>query len=203
MARLGRPTKKAKPGTKASLGLKVTATLKARLEEAAAESGRTQSQEAEYRLERSFDRLNLLREVLELGYGRELAGLVQTIGDTAIRVAWSARGVMFVYDRAKAEKVSIDQCLSDPWIFDEVASAVAILLKHLAPTGDAQPPGALRRIHSDDRKFLKGLGAKWAGDVIEILNDPKTEDRLRWAAENLAHLISKTRTLLISKKDES
>lgn len=52
--RRGRPTKKAKSGTKVSLGLKVTASVKARLEDAAAKSGRTQSQEAEHRLERSF-----------------------------------------------------------------------------------------------------------------------------------------------------
>lgn len=54
MARRGRPTKTAKPGTKVSLGLKVTAMVKGLLEAEAAKSGRTQSQEAEYRLERSF-----------------------------------------------------------------------------------------------------------------------------------------------------
>ncbi len=54
MARRGRPTKDPKPGQKASLGLKVTADLKKRLEMAAKQSGRTQSQEAEVRLERTF-----------------------------------------------------------------------------------------------------------------------------------------------------
>ncbi len=44
MHRRGRPTKQTKPGTKASLGLKVTAHVKGRLEEAAKLSGRTQSQ---------------------------------------------------------------------------------------------------------------------------------------------------------------
>ena len=76
MARKGRPTKTAKPGTKASLGLKVTASLKSRLEEAAAASGRTQSQEAEYRLERSFDRADLMWEMMELAYGREAGALI-------------------------------------------------------------------------------------------------------------------------------
>ncbi len=168
----------------------MTASLKARLEEAAAASGRTQSQEAEYRLERSFDRFDLLKEVLELSYGRHLAGLLQTIGDTAVRVAGITNAMLLHYPRAEAAKVSLDRCLSDPWTFDQVASAVTILLKHLAPADDAQPPEALRRELVDDSPLIKGIGAKLAADVIEILNDPG-EDRLQWAAENLADLISK------------
>lgn len=53
--RIGRPPKKP-IGKRASLGLKVTADIKARMERAAELSGRSQSQEAELRLERSFDR---------------------------------------------------------------------------------------------------------------------------------------------------
>ncbi|MER8431395.1 hypothetical protein [Mesorhizobium caraganae] len=50
----GRPTKAPTPGERVSLGLRVTADMKERLDRAAAENGRSQSQEAEYRLERSF-----------------------------------------------------------------------------------------------------------------------------------------------------
>lgn len=64
--RVGRPTKAAEPGRKVSLGLKVTPAIKDRLEQSAHEAGRTQSQEAEYRLERSFDRQNLLNELRTL-----------------------------------------------------------------------------------------------------------------------------------------
>ncbi len=60
-ARRGRPTKAPPPGRKASLGLKVTARLKARIERAAYENGRTQSQEAEARLARSFDAEDFLQ----------------------------------------------------------------------------------------------------------------------------------------------
>lgn len=52
--RIGRPVKPAKRGTKVSLGLKVTADVKGMIDSAAKKSGRTQSQEAELRLERSF-----------------------------------------------------------------------------------------------------------------------------------------------------
>jgi hypothetical protein len=52
--RTGRPTKPPPPGKRASLGLKVTAEIKQKIEAAAQANGRTQSQEAESRLERSF-----------------------------------------------------------------------------------------------------------------------------------------------------
>ena len=48
----GRPT----VGERVPLGLRVTPEMKRRLDAAAKESGRSQSQEAEIRLERSFDR---------------------------------------------------------------------------------------------------------------------------------------------------
>jgi hypothetical protein len=51
--------------------------MKHRLDAAADQSGRSQSQEAEFRLERSFDRSDLLTEVLRLAYGKEIAvGLI-------------------------------------------------------------------------------------------------------------------------------
>jgi len=51
---MGRPTKAPSPGTRVSLGLKVTPAIKSSLDDAAKSNGRTQSQEAELRLERSF-----------------------------------------------------------------------------------------------------------------------------------------------------
>jgi predicted transcriptional regulator len=53
--RMGRPTKAPLPGERVSLGLRVTAEIKRKLDEAAEKSGRSQSQEAELRLERSFE----------------------------------------------------------------------------------------------------------------------------------------------------
>ena len=53
--RIGRPTKKPKPGERVPLGLRVTPEMKKRLEKAAIRNGRSISQEAELRLERSLD----------------------------------------------------------------------------------------------------------------------------------------------------
>jgi hypothetical protein len=52
--RLGRPTKAPTPGKRVSLGLKVTAEIKQRIDEEACRTGRTQSQQAELMIERSF-----------------------------------------------------------------------------------------------------------------------------------------------------
>jgi hypothetical protein len=52
--RPGRPTVAGKEGEKSVLGIRATATMKRRLQEAADVSGRSLSAEAEYRLERSF-----------------------------------------------------------------------------------------------------------------------------------------------------
>jgi hypothetical protein len=74
--RIGRPLKAPQSGKRVSLGLKVTAEIKQRLDDAARANGRTQSQEAEFRLERSFDREGLLPEVLTLAYGKPVADVL-------------------------------------------------------------------------------------------------------------------------------
>jgi hypothetical protein len=57
--RIGRPMKQPPRGTRVSLGLKVGAEVKRRIDSAARASGRTQSQEAELLIERAlhYDRM--------------------------------------------------------------------------------------------------------------------------------------------------
>src|SRR6476469_8218203 len=65
----GPSRKVAPPGTKVSLGLRVTADTKARIDDAAYRSGRSQSEEATWRIERSFDHEDLLLDTLRLAFG--------------------------------------------------------------------------------------------------------------------------------------
>lgn len=90
--KLGGPQKRElKPGERVALSLRMTPGLKRRLDAAAEANGRSQSQEAEFRLERSFDRQDLLAEALTTAYGsKEIAGLVMLIGD-ALQNAGSAQ----------------------------------------------------------------------------------------------------------------
>jgi hypothetical protein len=73
--RMGRPTKPPTPGERVPLSLRVTAEIRERLEKAAVEKGRSLSQEAEL-VERSFDREELLPEVLTLAYGKSMADVL-------------------------------------------------------------------------------------------------------------------------------
>jgi hypothetical protein len=66
--RIGRPLKPVGKTKRVSLGLRVIADIKTRLDKAAVKNGRSQSQEAETRLEQSFrdDRLEaLLQQILK------------------------------------------------------------------------------------------------------------------------------------------
>jgi hypothetical protein len=77
--KVGRPPVDRKP-----LSLRVTPTIRDRLDAAAEQNGRSISQEAEFRLERSFDHQDLLNEVLEFAYGRSIADHLLTIGKEAL-----------------------------------------------------------------------------------------------------------------------
>ena len=59
-------TKPIGPGSRVSLGLKVTYETYLAINGAAQVSGRTQSQEAEYRLQASFDQDRLVTRILEV-----------------------------------------------------------------------------------------------------------------------------------------
>jgi hypothetical protein len=80
----GPPKRKPKDGERVALSLRMTPALKRRLDAAAEKGGRSLSQEAEVRLERSFDHQDLLSEVLTIAYGKELAGVLKFLGDTML-----------------------------------------------------------------------------------------------------------------------
>jgi len=121
LARIGRPPKPPTSGEKVSLGLKVTANIKRRLDRAARESGRTQSQEAESRIERSFDREDLLSEVLALAYGRETAGILIMLGLVMTKTGDATA------HRSRFAK-SAEHWTADPHAFDQAVQAAAMLL---------------------------------------------------------------------------
>ena len=85
----GRPRKKpVKAGERVGLGLRVTMSMKHALDAAAKNNGRSQSQEAEFRLERSFSE--------EAAYGgaemRSMAAKFASAFHTAGRAAAAAKG---------------------------------------------------------------------------------------------------------------
>ncbi|MDA9521470.1 hypothetical protein XI06_14195 [Bradyrhizobium sp. CCBAU 11434] len=61
--RIGRPVKPVQEGTRVSLGLKVRPEVKARIDTAARNSGRTQSQEAEHLIEMALAPITMLERM--------------------------------------------------------------------------------------------------------------------------------------------
>jgi TraY domain len=131
--RRGRPS----VGERVPLGLRVTPEMKRRLDEAAKRSGRSQSQEAEFRLERSFDRSDLLSDVLRLEFGRDLAGVLMMLGSAMIWADAFHRVDSPADKRPRA---------NHPWrwapdlqAYNEAVDAAVTILQALRPLGQAGP----------------------------------------------------------------
>jgi hypothetical protein len=150
VAKRGRPTQEATPGTKVSLGLTVTADLKARLDQEAQRTGRTQSQEAQWRLELSFDRQDLLDEVLTLAYGPQTAALLSVLG----------HAVSMIERRNDKE-----DCLTTPKGYTDVATAIDTIVKALNPGGRGFPP----KIEPLAKLDLSNWGQMCASGAIQAI----------------------------------
>ena len=156
--RRDRPIKPAEASKRLSLGLKVTPQIKERLERAAEESGRTQSQEAEVRLELSFNREDLLGEAMSLAYGRELAGLLMMLGTTMHDVGRSAGfSATFTIEGANA-------WWSHSYAYDQVVQAVVRLLEAARPVGERRPP---KGPDAEARALRIKYGTDFANSMID------------------------------------
>ena len=107
------------------LGLRVTAEVKRRLDASADANGRSQSQEAELRLEHSFFRQDLLVEVFTLGYGKELEGVLMLLGSVMLAAGYGHP------PRLWAE----DGWTDDPDAYDQAVQAATMVLEAARPDG--------------------------------------------------------------------
>ena len=126
-------------GERVALSLRMTPSLKRRLDAAAEKGGRSQSQEAEFRLERSFEQEGLLPEVLTLAFGsRQTAGLVWMLGlvmDTAGKVAQEELA------KRQPQRGQRDHWFFDASAFAEAASAAKSILLRFAPRSERSSEG--------------------------------------------------------------
>jgi hypothetical protein len=134
--KIGAPPKRApRPGERFQIGVRVTPEMKQRLDAAAQRSGRSLSQEAEFRLEHSFDRQELMPEVLATGYrSKQFAGLLMLVGEAMMNAGYHARSVGRINREIVSE--SADAWLSDPYSFDQAVRAANHILHAFRPPGD-------------------------------------------------------------------
>lgn len=134
----GRPGRKSTEGARVPLGLRVTPELKEKLDAAARQSGRSQSQEAELRLEHSFRDERVLESAQDRIYGTQLSGLLMLIAK-AMRDIGASCGK---YKDGKLEFTlnSIENWLSNPYAFDQVVKGVNAIFEAIRPEGEAIAP---------------------------------------------------------------
>jgi hypothetical protein len=129
----GRPRKRPiKQGDRVSLAFRITPALKDALDRATKQSGRSQSQEAEFRIERTFLDQQSMIEALELTYGRDLAGILQIIGDAMLSTGKNA-GFMMTCSPEGSE----NWC-DDATAFAEATEAARFVLNEFKPSGEVK-----------------------------------------------------------------
>ena len=154
------------PGERIPLGLRVTREMKQKLDRAAHASGRSQSQEAELRLEQSFNSASALFDALDLAYGPRWTGLLLLLAQTA----------QFTGTRAvSASQFNFNGCedwVSDPYAYDQAARAIAFVLEIFRPRGKIVLP--LQRYGLPDESWWR-LGEGFAGQLLaEVQNRSDT-----------------------------
>jgi len=150
--RQGRPSKPPVAGERVQIGVQVAPDLKARLEAASEQNHRSLSREAEFRLQSTLDRQDLLAEVLALAYGREAAGFLIMLGLAM------ARAGEFTHVDSGAAADGVASWTDNATAFGNVIHAVLALLDSAKPEENyAQRPG---------------IGMLCATELIKSIGDP-------------------------------
>jgi hypothetical protein len=189
----GRPrTRGVFEGERVPLGLRVTADVKAKLDQAIAASGRSQSQEAEFRIEQSFAEQRSLLEALDLAYGRELAWLMLWMGEV-MKDSGRLAGLI-----ASGTLEGAQNWFSNPYAFAQAVESAKTMLEAISPAGDPTAPqtspikvdgispiyfgATAQRIGADT---AKGILREIAGEKSGPPGDTERPQRLRKAPKLL------------------
>ena len=162
--KIGRPTTATKPGEKTTLTLRVPSGLKRRLDGDAKAAGIHLSEEAERRLAGSYQHQALLEPALELAYGPQLAALLLILGRV---MSTTGRRAMFL---ATQSPENLDGWLSNPYAFDQVASATKTILEGIRPQGDREFPAPPKPYATSFRPAH--VGDDTAIGTLALLADP-------------------------------
>lgn len=177
----GRPKRELEPGERVHLGFRVTPELKDRVERAAQASGRSLSQESEFRLEFSFHREDLLEDALKLAYGREVTGVLMYLGYVMdLMVTWASMRRAAESDGRMDWNLSLyarNNWASDPFMYDmvmEAAETLIQLLRAARPEGEGRP-----RSDEEDANTAQALSSFMRGAICDPLGQDSMSDQLR------------------------
>jgi hypothetical protein len=172
----------AQSGQRYVLGLRVGGEIKQWIDEEAKRSGRTQSQTAEAFLEDRRNRQQLLPEVLELTYGRALAGLLMALG-RAMKEA-GQHTALFAGDGPVA---MIYGWMREQHSYDQATIAARAVLDGMRPSEPSNGAERLKQKFSDYPKrvqtLMENIGRDIGADIVEALHNPDRGEELgQWAA---------------------
>jgi hypothetical protein len=170
--RRGRPSLPKGEGKRFALGLRVTEERRRALDEAAAQSGRSISQEIELRLEESF------RDESKFG-GREMLGLFQMMAGAATMVEERLGG------RSWSTDWEAFQAVREAWrqIIDKVGPDVPVEWQERFAALEAAKPGPPPP-PLPPRPIFKGLGLLGGGSVSETDKAEFDRARREWEVAN-------------------
>ena len=183
-----KPGRPAVFGERISLGLRVTKETKALLDKAAEASGRSLSQEAETRLEHTFNAGNAVFDALDLAYGRRCAGLLLAIAQVA-QITGTRAVAMSQWNFAGCE-----DWMADPYAYEQAMRGIVCLLEAFRPKGMIVSPPNTMRLPAD--AFAR-LGEGFARELISGLADPDSKGPA-WAFAHGADAIRERLSDLIS-----
>lgn len=133
--RVGRPTKAPTDGNRVSLGLRVTAEMKRRLDAAALKNSRSQSQEAEMRLARSFGLEDERGGAEEAALTMAIGGVFLRAGQQAAKLKWQPFGEQPGPEPWQKPGAPIPASVwaNDPQCFAQACKAVLYLFDQISP----------------------------------------------------------------------
>ena len=189
--RRGRPPKGGE-GKRASFNTRIRDSLKRQLEQAAADAGRSLSEEIEFRLERSVDDKPLF-DALQLVYGPRIAGLMLLMSEVvratdAMSGPWE-RLHHAIANRAYETKEELDalgkyadeleesrqgyrdEVLADATSFRHMRRAIELLLDAVAPEGRAVEVPPVLDIPPFLHEWMRDIGRHIARGYCEVLVD--------------------------------
>lgn len=184
--RRGRPPLPSAEQRRHILSVRVRDETRVQLEKAALRSERSISQEVEAQIERSFERQGLYRDVLELRYGRSVAGLVMVLGET-IHLALEALSFSLPSeneaDQPAGSRPFDEEWLRDPAGYAAVVSCVVAMLEEFRPAADGKSDAAQVLKAKDISKFV-------TTPLVQALRGRVTGDNplTRWAEATLPML---------------
>jgi hypothetical protein len=165
------PAPKGEFGDKSAvLSTRISADLRAWLEEAKAESGLTLSREIEFRLRRTFTEDQTIRESFGSRRNRALMKLLSMAVET------------------RRPDSSNADWIDDPWLFDQVVRTLNNLLQAIRPQGQARSPWA-DTAFAEGAEAIDNIGAREKAAAL-IMGVAKGDASLPLSVSKSQHVVN-------------